>query len=692
MATPIVAGLAALARQYFTDGYYPTGRPVPTDAFDPSAALVKAALVNSARSMQNVEPPISRVQGFGRVTLADTLHLPQSDRDLFVVDEPASFPTGDTGLVSFDVEVVSSELPLKVTLVWTDAPSNPLAVTNLVNDLDLEVSGPSGSYLGNVLTDGFSVEGGAADRLNVEEQVNIQDPAPGTWTLSVRAAAIPQGPQGFALVATGDFPTPPALRYASWRILSTSDGDLTAEPGETIRLALSLRNPADALATEVSARLSSTAPEVHVSDDQASWPDIAGSSQAESLPDHYEVVLGEELACATSIPFELEMLTAGESFSDAFSLPVGELVLIDSESFDSVPPDDLPAGWAWSSSRPAMARAGADPSIEDTATSPGPVSAPNALYIGKTGDQFSRVETQVTRAWDLSGLDGQPLYLSLSYWGYDLEFMDDLAVHISDDGGASFAWELFKTPAMGFDSATDAGNQWSQLTVDIGSLPDIVIGPDVVLRLRATMNETEIGDAAYVDDVSLTAPFCDGPGCSEATADASLTDTQPMCPAAPVLLDGSLSAPEAGCSAALDYEWWDGDELVAQGVSPTVWPLGTTLYELRVRCSVSPHCEDRDAVTIPVLPGSAPAIDGNSLRGVKLAGSARLSWSSTGPDRYNVHETSEPAALPLLYTTAPLNPSPLTAPLFEAPAPGPGLTLYGAYGASDCDDRSLPDP
>ena len=48
MATPITAGNAALVRQYFTYGYYPTGAIAMGSGFTPSAALLKAVLINSA--------------------------------------------------------------------------------------------------------------------------------------------------------------------------------------------------------------------------------------------------------------------------------------------------------------------------------------------------------------------------------------------------------------------------------------------------------------------------------------------------------------------------------------------------------------------------------------------------------------------------------------------------------------------
>src|SRR6185436_15246161 len=53
MATPGAAGLTALIRQYYTEGWYPTGGKVSTNGFTPSAALLRATLVNSAVNMAN---------------------------------------------------------------------------------------------------------------------------------------------------------------------------------------------------------------------------------------------------------------------------------------------------------------------------------------------------------------------------------------------------------------------------------------------------------------------------------------------------------------------------------------------------------------------------------------------------------------------------------------------------------------
>jgi hypothetical protein len=51
MATPVVAGSAALARQYFMAGFYPSGARDPAAAYTPSGVLLKAVLLGGASDM-----------------------------------------------------------------------------------------------------------------------------------------------------------------------------------------------------------------------------------------------------------------------------------------------------------------------------------------------------------------------------------------------------------------------------------------------------------------------------------------------------------------------------------------------------------------------------------------------------------------------------------------------------------------
>ena len=163
MAAPGVAGAAALVREYFVDSFYPSGSANAGDALVPSAALIKATLVSAGQNMTGVSGWPANGKGWGRVALDDSLELSGDSRDLFV-DDNAGFAQGSSNdTVTYDLVVSSSE-PLKVTLVWTDYPSTPAASTHLVNDLDLKVSGPGGTFKGNVFSGGVSTTGGTPFR------------------------------------------------------------------------------------------------------------------------------------------------------------------------------------------------------------------------------------------------------------------------------------------------------------------------------------------------------------------------------------------------------------------------------------------------------------------------------------------------------------------------------------------------
>ncbi len=206
MAAPTAAGLGALVRQYFVDGFYPSGRPNAVDAFEPSAALVKAALIASAVDLSTLgcdhEPIPSREQGWGVIQLDTALIFEGDDRRLVVDDHREGFTGPDDTPVRAEI-AVADDGPLKVVLVWTDAPSSSLATTNLVNDLDLTVSGPNGVYPGNSFSGGISVPGGDPDRLNNVEVVFLPRAERGLWSIEIAPHIIGAPAQDFALVVVG---------------------------------------------------------------------------------------------------------------------------------------------------------------------------------------------------------------------------------------------------------------------------------------------------------------------------------------------------------------------------------------------------------------------------------------------------------------------------------------------------------
>jgi len=202
MAAPIVSGAAALVREYYQEAH----------GVIASAALIKATLINSAVDLLDENNdgvndnrfPIPNVhEGWGRINLVNA-----TDKTNQFVDDPTGVATGNVARHSYTIPGGGG--PLKITLVWNDAPGNPMAGPDLVNNLDLVVTSPDAvTYIGNHFGGGWTLQGGGqADRTNNVENVYIQNAVPGIWTVEVRGTNVPVSPnpnlpggtQPFALV------------------------------------------------------------------------------------------------------------------------------------------------------------------------------------------------------------------------------------------------------------------------------------------------------------------------------------------------------------------------------------------------------------------------------------------------------------------------------------------------------------
>lgn len=238
MATPAVAGTAALVREYFRRGFYPQGQD-GGDALAPTGALIKAVLVNSGADVATPDIPNNN-EGFGRVLLDDALYFDGDTRELRV-EQDGGVSTSETRVYQYEID--SSSTPFEVALVWTDAPAASGAGVALVNDLDLVVTAPGGTvYLGNRLSAGQSTTGGSADRRNVEELFRLDSPPVGIYSIEVRGFNTPQGPQPFALASTGAFANWPEdsadvddelTSIGGWSIVSVEPNPLSARTAIT---------------------------------------------------------------------------------------------------------------------------------------------------------------------------------------------------------------------------------------------------------------------------------------------------------------------------------------------------------------------------------------------------------------------------------------------------------------------------
>jgi serine protease AprX len=173
MATPLTAGNVALLRENFINNYGITPKP----------SLLKAALIAGATNLGLS----NNSQGWGRVNMETSLNVAY-------VNESTALSTGQKATYTFNA---TSSKPLRISLVWTDYPGSTSAYYSLVNDLDIVVTSPSGQvYVGNDFSYPYDNNW---DGVNNVENVFINNPQSGTYTIEVQAYNVPSGTQKFSL-------------------------------------------------------------------------------------------------------------------------------------------------------------------------------------------------------------------------------------------------------------------------------------------------------------------------------------------------------------------------------------------------------------------------------------------------------------------------------------------------------------
>lgn len=163
----------------------------------PPAALVKAVLLNSADDVSQLGPDYSSgygsLNGYNAIATINEQHF---------FDD--SIGHGD--LKKFVITVPPNTATIKITLAWTD----PAAVVNtsvsLVNDLDLTITGNDGTvwlpWVLQAAPDAASLQTPAVrqrDTLNNVEQVTINNPTAGAYTIAVTGTHIVTAQQQFSI-------------------------------------------------------------------------------------------------------------------------------------------------------------------------------------------------------------------------------------------------------------------------------------------------------------------------------------------------------------------------------------------------------------------------------------------------------------------------------------------------------------
>ncbi len=220
-ATPIVAGHNVIALEMYTDeilpgvGTFGQALRVPggtTHENRPHFTTLKALQVVNARQYSFTASSSDNRRehcGWGFPNLQD---MYDNREKTIIIDETQVITQGETQVVMAGVE--PGEAAFKVSLNWNEPAGNPSASSQLVNNLSLRVTSPTGVvYWGNNgLESGvWSVVGGSEDNTNSIENVFVQNPVDGDWQIEIIATAIVQDSHvetpavdaDYALVAVG---------------------------------------------------------------------------------------------------------------------------------------------------------------------------------------------------------------------------------------------------------------------------------------------------------------------------------------------------------------------------------------------------------------------------------------------------------------------------------------------------------
>ncbi len=195
-AAATTSGSIALLLEDFRNQFPGMGDPLPS--------TVKALLIHTAQDLDNdtswFNPGPDYASGYGLLRIKDAIDLMReaSFVEGVVVDHEDS--------VAYSFTAPPGAGPVKVTLVWDDAPAIENADPALVNDLDLVVETADGTrYYPWTLNPALGHRHDAAvrtqeDHTNNVEQVFIPGGAGATYTVTVAGHLVPEGPQPFSLV------------------------------------------------------------------------------------------------------------------------------------------------------------------------------------------------------------------------------------------------------------------------------------------------------------------------------------------------------------------------------------------------------------------------------------------------------------------------------------------------------------
>ncbi len=184
-AAPGIAGVSCMLYQAYNDLY---------GGQHPASSLIKSILLNSADDLGRPGPDYDF--GWGRVNARRALEVLEQNQ--FSTHSISNQDTNTHSLM-----IPSGVKEVKVMLYWHDPAGSPMASKALVNDLDLRLSQGTNSWRPWRLSTYPHIDSiqhnawRGIDHVNNMEQVALNNPAAGSYTIEVLGENVPFGPQSY---------------------------------------------------------------------------------------------------------------------------------------------------------------------------------------------------------------------------------------------------------------------------------------------------------------------------------------------------------------------------------------------------------------------------------------------------------------------------------------------------------------
>lgn len=476
MSTPNVAGSAMLLVDYYGDRF--PGQYM-------RASTLKAIIIHTADDIGNPGPDY--FYGWGLMnTKAAADHIKrQADNAGYNGMIEASLTTVEpSDTYSF---TWNGSDAIRVTLCWTD-PAGPTSSNNddrakdLVNDLNLSVSGPAGSshfpfvmpYVGNWTNAMLSANAtkGVNTVDNVEQVLVTTPPAAGLYTITVNhAGSISGGAQNYSLIISGQ-----------------STDALSVSPGDSFIATGTLGGPFTPSSKEYTLS--------NLGGSSLNWSAAASQTWVNLSPASGTLAVGESITVTASLTAAANSLPGGNhnaslTFTNTTSgsIITRGAVLSTGRNFLNFNLDTNP-GWTttgqWAFGAPGGT--GGDPSAPKTGTNV------YGYNLAGTYTDSMPAHSLTTTALNCTGKEN----VSLGFWrllGIESSTYDQASVQVSRDGTS---W----TTVWTHSGSTFTDTAWIYLEYDISAIADDQ--PTVFVRWVIGPTDTSATYAGWnLDDIVL---------------------------------------------------------------------------------------------------------------------------------------------------------------------------------------------